>query len=54
MFYAFGGGSRDEVRRDALSFDGRQWQRMPGATLPEARLYAVAIASGDSIYVSED
>jgi N-acetylneuraminic acid mutarotase len=51
VFYAFGGGSHDEVRRDALSFDGRRWQRTEAATLPEARLYAVAIACGDSIYV---
>jgi N-acetylneuraminic acid mutarotase len=51
VFYTFGGGSDTEVRRDALSFHGRRWQRIPAAALPEPRLYAVAIACRDSIYV---
>jgi N-acetylneuraminic acid mutarotase len=49
--YLFGGGANGSIRRDALVLRKGKWQTLPGAELPEPRLYAVAVADRGLIYV---
>jgi len=49
--YVFGGSNGTEVRKDAILLHRGKWRRLPAGDLPDLRLYAVAIASGESIYV---
>ena len=49
--YLFGGGAKEDIRRDALVFDKGSWQPLPSAELPEPRLYSVATAVKGVIYL---
>jgi len=49
--YLFGGGAKDDIRRDALVFRNGRWQPLQSAELPEPRVYAVATAVKGVIYL---
>jgi N-acetylneuraminic acid mutarotase len=49
--YLFGGGANGTIRRDALVLHDGKWRSLPGAELPEPRLYSVAVANQGLIYV---
>jgi N-acetylneuraminic acid mutarotase len=49
--YFFGGGSGNDVRKDAMVFHHGKWSAVPDADLPEPRLFATAISSGGYIYL---
>jgi N-acetylneuraminic acid mutarotase len=49
--YFFGGGTGNEVRSDGMVLHAGKWSAVPGADLPEPRLYATAISSSRYIYL---
>jgi N-acetylneuraminic acid mutarotase len=52
VFYLFGGGAGEIVRRDALAYRNGHWTRLAGAQLPAPRLYAMSAVEGGLLYVS--
>jgi N-acetylneuraminic acid mutarotase len=49
--YVFGGQDHDGAKLDSMILMHGQWRPLPEADLPEPRLYATAVASGDWIYI---
>jgi N-acetylneuraminic acid mutarotase len=49
--YVFGGQDHAIAKSDALVLKHEEWRPLPEAALPESRLYASAVALGNSIYM---
>ncbi|MGA8230138.1 MAG: hypothetical protein WB795_01555 [Candidatus Acidiferrales bacterium] len=49
--YVFGGGDQRHTGQDPLVLRNKKWVERPDLALPEPRLYASAVAPGDSIYI---
>src|SRR5689334_18047106 len=49
--YIFGGGVGAEVHSDVLVLQNGKWHPLRRADLPEPRLYATAVCSGEFVYI---